>query len=1022
MKKKILALAIGSVLSGGVQAALTDILITEYVEGSGYNKALELTNLGDTDYEFPADIGISKQGDGKTDGWGTLFDLEGTIITAGNTFVLVEKNSRSQVIRDAITANDGTPVLATASFANGNDALALADITDPKNPVLIDVVGVVDNSQNWGKDLILRRRLLEGDNTPVQKVAYDPKEWLELNKDDYTGLAIADLAPAPIQFTCTEDNIRTTIEDIQGDSWKSPLIAKGKYESADSIYVEAIVTAVTSLPRVGLYLQQTGSDPLSSEGIFVETNVATTDLVGKTVCLSSKVYEDYGFTKLKTSNFEIIDAGTAVPEAVEIKILDTDVNDKGDFDFQKTLERYEGMLVRLPADMDANVDGEQTMRVSRTFSRDYGARRDNISLAYKRPNMQPNQEHVAGSDEAKAQIAENKNYRMILESNEKVENDGSIPYYPTFLDNPNVNYIRVNDSVVGIEGILSHSYGNFSLTVTNEATVDTFKHATPRTDKPSLNTGTVNGEFSITIATQNVLNLFNSPVGGDENPTGQNRGALSQAEYDRQLAKITTAILALNTDIVGLMEIENNGFGDNGALKALVESINSDIADTKNHYVFVGIDSNIDGKLNNEDTIGTDAITKGLLYRPSKVTLDSSGIIQMPQQHAPAVVNEDGKEIESGDNYQRDTLAATFIVNQTGKKLNIAVNHFKSKGSTCWEDVESGEKVDNDLQGSCEKFRVAAAYQLGTEFGKFKGDSVILGDLNAYGSEDPLLVLTQNLTKKVLTTARNTYIGGDKDTLGTPQFNPEGTPFTVDKSFNYINIVDKMDKVKGKTGWSYSYNDEIGSLDHMLVNASLEARVIDAGDWHINSTESTYFQYNKEGKYGPVISDAAYDAYNGGEATPFRSSDHDPAFMSLRYKYGEADVGQAVVLPILNNTINLTYAVPNGIETKKGNILTVKITSKTTTKTKTLRFVLENNDQSIIPMKIKDIQTGYFTIKMQLLRVDGDKEVAVAGSDVNMDITVVQSVLSTEENTAGSFSIFSIISLLGLGFLRRKTK
>ena len=230
-----------------------------------------------------------------------------------------------------------------------------------------------------------------------------------------------------------------------------------------------------------------------------------------------------------------------------------------------------------------------------------------------------------------------------------------------------------------------------------------------------------------------------------------------------------------------------------------------------------------------------------------------------------------------------------------------------------------------------------------------------------------------------------------------------------------------MDKVKGKTGWSYSYNDEIGSLDHMLVNASLEARVIDAGDWHINSTESTYFQYNKEGKYGPVISDTAYDAYNGGEA-PFRSSDHDPAFMSLSYKYGETDVGQAVVLPIIDNTINLTYAVPNGIETKKGDILTVKITSKTATKIQNLRFVLEDKDQSIIPMKLKDIQTGDFTIKMQLLRVEEDKEVAIANSDVSMDITVVQSVLPTEENTAGSFGIFGIMSLLGLGFLRRKAK
>ena len=39
MKKKILALAIGGVLSAGAYADINDILISEYVEGSSNNKA-----------------------------------------------------------------------------------------------------------------------------------------------------------------------------------------------------------------------------------------------------------------------------------------------------------------------------------------------------------------------------------------------------------------------------------------------------------------------------------------------------------------------------------------------------------------------------------------------------------------------------------------------------------------------------------------------------------------------------------------------------------------------------------------------------------------------------------------------------------------------------------------------------------------------------------------------------------------------------------------------------------------------
>lgn len=1036
MKKKILALAIGSILSAGVQAALTDIVITEYVEGSSYNKAIELTNFGDDDFTFPSNIGITKQTNGTKGSWSTLENLEGIKILAGQTLVLVDKNTKSAAVRAAVTENGGTPVIS-GTFGNGDDVHALADITVPGSPILLDVVGVVDGGKGkkWGEDITLRRRLLTGDNNPIHKVKYDVKEWEELDKDDFTGLAKNELASAPVAFTCTDANPKTAIEDIQGDSWKSPLITSG-YESADSYYVEGVVTAVTSLPRIGLYLQGTDSSENYSNGIFVETSAATDDLVGKTICVSSKIYEDYNFTKLKTNNFVVTDTATTVPAAVDITILEADGTD-----FQKTLERYEGMLVKFPDDMDSNVDGNQTMRVSRTFSRDFGARRDNISLAYKRPNMQPNQEHPAGSKDANAQKAENKNFRVLLESNTQASS-GAIPYFPTYIDNPNLNYIRVNDSVVGIEGVLSHSYGNFSVTVTNEATADNFKHNTPRTDKPALDTTTTVGSFPITIATQNVLNLFTTSISGDENPTGQNRGAKSELEYDRQLAKITKAILALDTDIIGLMEIENNGFGDNGALHALVESINADIDGVNNHYVFVGIDSNKDGTLDKADTIGTDAITTGLLYRPSKVTLAKSGIIKMPQQHADPVT-KDGKEVESGDNYQRDSLVATFIINQTGKKLNVAVNHFKSKGSTCVDDFDDkGTKVDADQQGSCENFRISAAYQLGTEFSKLEGDSVILGDLNAYGSEDPLLVLTSNPTNKVLTSAIKTYIGGTADELGTAQRHKSGAeaPFTVAPadSFGYINIVDKMDTENGKVGWSYSYNDEIGSLDHMLVNESLEKRVIDAGDWHINSTESTYFQY--ETKYSGKNADAFY----GASVSPFRSSDHDPAMMSLSYKYGEADAGQAVVLPIIDNTINLTYAVPNGIATKKGDIATVTLTPKASIRTlsgiavqdeNALRFVLENDNQAIVPMEIKGIQSGDYTIKIQLLRMKGLHEVALPNSDVNMDITVAQSALpevdvvpptppTPPENkkSGGSFGIFGIMSLLGLSLLRRNTK
>lgn len=89
----------------------------------------------------------------------------------------------------------------------------------------------------------------------------------------------------------------------------------------------------------------------------------------------------------------------------------------------------------------------------------------------------------------------------------------------------------------------------------------------------------------------------------------------------------------------------------------------------------------------------------------------------------------------------------------------------------------------------------------------------------------------------------------------------------ITKNYGYINAVAQ----KHPDSWSYSYNDEVGALDHLLISDSLKDRVVDATDWHINGGESTLFDYNEEFKGDlPKYQDH------------FRSSDHDPAVFELR--------------------------------------------------------------------------------------------------------------------------------------------
>ncbi|OZS45304.1 ExeM/NucH family extracellular endonuclease [Photobacterium sanguinicancri] len=840
---------------------------------------------------------------------------------------------------------------------------------------------------------------------------------------------------------------------IQGNSFKSPLINSG-FVSDDEYLVQGVVSAVSTSLTKGFFLYASDGDELTSDGIFIKTNgLLSEEMVGQEVCVKGFVEEKYGQTQVTATNdkWEVVDATPVKPTAVDLKRITAD----GKY-FSKTLERHEGMLVRLTDNMDESTKENETMRVSRTFSYDYSGHRNNMVLSYKRPNMQPNQEHVAGSDGSIAQDKQNKDYRLYVETDQKAD-DGVIPFYPDFNDKETVkkgqDYIRVDDSITGLEGVISYSYGDYHLMATNTISRKDIIHNTDRKSKPQLDDSTTSDKFAIRIATQNVLNYFNSPFGGPDNPRNDNRGADSELEFQQQHAKIVKAINSLDADIIGLMEIENNGFGNYSAITELVNAVNKyyykknyssrhDEKSIHNQYVFVGFDSDGNTVLDEFDSVGSDAITSGLLYRPSKVSLEQAKIIPMPSQQAPMITDENGAALldskgeirETGKNYQRDTIAATFRIQNTGKKVTVSVNHLKSKGSTCWEDWQGWEawekfdpikgKVENkDFQGSCENFRVAAAEQLGKEMAKIGGDRVIIGDMNSYAHEDPMLVLTSNPTGKTLKAARDTFIGK------RPQFGENGAIIT--DSYGYINAVSLKDAENKKMSWSYSYNDEIGSLDHVLISPSLKKHLLDATDWHINAAESTLYDYN-QGRKGLSSSEEKTTPHNFYAETPYRSSDHDSAIMALGYGYGEADGA-----PVLLTTTSSRMDVPYSINTDKaliGDIAEISFSPEPEDMSKVAlpTMKLSKNGKQLVEFDVSGIEPGNYTVTMKLTRPSAQKAstaTTVAGSEVSMQVEVAKRdstkpkvVIPPYDGSGGSFGIFGLLSLLGLGFLRKVKK
>ncbi|MDF2154705.1 ExeM/NucH family extracellular endonuclease [Vibrio sp. CAU 1672] len=1033
-KMTLLAGAISSVLSGAALADINNIIISEYVEGgvSNYatNSAIEITNTGITDFTFNGDYALyfSSYKNKVVLPDGSTPVLDGVTVPANGSIVIINSDATDS-LQSAISDNGITPIIA-GSFSqvkynalnfNGGEAVWIAKSADADD--IHDIIG--KNSDNWGANVTYRRT----NDTLTPSAEFNSKGWVEHPVDTYDDLGKPTFEEPPLSTTpCTDAEGLSTkyIGEVQGTGYSSPLIAEGQYESEDEYLVRGTVSAIgTSLVK-GFYLYDDNADGevRSSDGIFVKTSGEVAEsMIGQQVCVRAKVKEDYGMTTLIPTNniWEVENTSQVAPTPVELVRIDSD-----DENFRSTLERLEGMPVKLVKDMDAAEEGEQNMRVSRSFSFDYSSYRNNMVLAYKRPNPQPNQDHVAGSDESYAQSAENKDFRIFVDSDAKAPN-GQIPYYPDFFADPKNNYIRINDTVTGLEGVLHYSHKEFRLIPTNNVDKNAFTHNTDRTKAPEINETNdaypATDSFSIKVATQNVLNYFNSPFGGSDNSFGDNRGAESQQEFERQQAKIVEAIYGLDADIVGLMEVENNGFGDFSAINELLAAINAKYYDEDygdrnkqnsihNRYVFVGFDKNGDTILDDQDTVGSDAITTGIIYRPSKVSVINGKVIPMPAQHAPMIVDENGTPLldkkgellESGDNYQRNTVAATFQVLNTGKRLTVAVNHLKSKGSTCWDDFEGTKAVDNDFQGSCENFRVAAAYHLGEELAKIGGDRVVLGDMNSYAKEDPMLVLTSNPTGKELKAAGYTFIGKQ------PQFGPEGKVIT--KTYGYLNAVDHM-TAEGETSWSYSYNDEVGSLDHLLLSGSLEKRLVDAVDWHINAPESTLYDYNNRYKGGDENEPNPFYAQD-----PYRSSDHDSALVALGYKYGEAGEG-LVTIATKSGRADIGFALPE--TALEGDIASLSISPQPATAPAFSQETLSKDGAQLVKFDAAKLPVGKYKLTMTLKRGEGEvvSSKTMEVSLVKRDSSNVKPVYPEKDGSGGSFGFGALLALLGLGAFRR---
>jgi hypothetical protein len=474
--------------------------------------------------------------------------------------------------------------------------------------------------------------------------------------------------PAPVAIT--------PIHEVQGADLTSP-------KAGQALTVEGVVVGDYQLSSQfsGFFLQEedadADTDPATSEGIFVfGGGVAVAP--GDVVRVRGRVSEFNGLTELTpvSGGVSLRGSGASVTPAV-VSLPVASVND---------LERYEGMNVAFP----------QTLTVTEVFTL---ARFGEVRLSSGGRLYTPTAVAAPGAD-ATAVAEQNARRTILLDDTNGQQNIDPTLYPQGGLSATNT--LRVGDSVPGLTGVLDFRFDAYRVQPVGPIAFD---HTNPRESAPEPVGG------NLRVASFNVLNYFNGDGLGGGFPTS--RGADSPTEFARQRAKEISALKAMNADVVGLMEMENDA-GPNSAVADLVSGLNDAMGAGTYAYVDTGV-------------IGTDEIKVALIYKPGSVT---------PVGDWKIITSAVDARFDTTRN--RPSLAQTFSQYATGRQLTVVVNHLKSKGSACDGDPDTG-----DGSGNCNETRTRAAAALvdwlkTDPTGSGDPDYLLIGDMNSYTFESPI--------------------------------------------------------------------------------------------------------------------------------------------------------------------------------------------------------------------------------------------------------------------------------------------
>ena len=784
--------ALAGVLTAGIlpQAGLVGaegegVILSEYIEGTSNNKAIELYNGSGQIIDLADYTLVQYTNGGPSEAKITLSGK----VDPGKTFVIANSSANADIKAKA--------QLTTGSLNfNGNDPIALK-----KGDVVLDIIGPLGSSADFAKDTTLVRN----SNVTAGSKTYEPSQWTSFPVDTLTNLGThaaeaGDILVAPtaspvgevdrgdqvtlngegtIHYTVDGStptaespvysgpitiNEEMTIQAVAVKDGKTSAVSTFKYYIAPPItkissiqgiahtspYADQLVRTTGVVTYVvdanNFYMQDPNPDNNSktSEGILVYAKnhgaavgqtVATTGYVKEWLLggYSDKFDTDLAVTEISTVNLVKGALNSGLPASIVLGengvLIPTKVIDNDSFaefdpaeDAIDLYESVEGMRVALP---NAIVTGPQANRT-------IPVRTQTADKIYTKRGTP-----ILTEDNANPE-------RLFVEM-------GSSSYRA-----------KSGDRFEGtIEGVMSYNYSAYKVLA---KAADLPKLITSEVDRQPTNIET--GDSRLTVASYNVENFASTADAG---------------KVDRVSEGIATFLKT--PDIVGLTEMQDNdGATDSGtvdASKSFETLIAAIEAKTGVRYAYTDIAP--EDKKDGGQPGGN--IRVGFLYNPARVSL-APGVKGTATQ---AVAVENGKltnnpgRIQPNDpnfDSSRKPLVGEFIFK--GESYHVIVNHFNSKGG---DGADFGKNQPVVRKSEVQRHAIAGIVQnfvneLETEVKD--SNVVVLGDLNDFQFSKTLDIL---------------------------------------KGDNLWNTVDDLPKSER---YSYVYNGNAQVLDHVLISKNLK--------------------------------------------------------------------------------------------------------------------------------------------------------------------------------------------------------